>query len=87
MNPHRHLVILIGTILVALMGLFPPWRFQRLATAYVPVEQPAGYSLVFRPPPQPDEHTGVSIDTPRLAVEWITTILLCSGLVILLRRE
>jgi len=45
MNRHQNLVILIGTILIALMGLFPPWRVDRVVTIGPLIEQPAGYAL------------------------------------------
>jgi hypothetical protein len=71
-----------------LTGLFPPWQFttdkdsvnggKRDAFSYEPPSQgahsrkPAGYSLVFRPPTNPDSSAGngVQIDFGRLSLEW-----------------
>src|ERR1017187_48672 len=70
-----------------LTGLFPPWQFTtdkdsvnggRIAFSYVPPSQgvhsrkPAGYSLLFTPPTNPDnsEGNGVQIDLGRLILEW-----------------
>lgn len=70
-----------------LTGLFPPWQFTtdkdsvnggKIAFSYVPPSQgvhshkPAGYSLLFTPPTNPDSSAGngVQIDFGRLVLEW-----------------
>jgi hypothetical protein len=71
-----------------LTGLFPPWQFttdtdsvnggKRDAFSYQPPSQgvhsrkPAGYSLLFTPPTNPDTSAGngVQIDFGRLSLEW-----------------
>ena len=76
---------LIITVLVAfiLTGLFPPWQFTTDKDSvnghdFVPPSQgvhsrkPAGYSLLFTPPVNPDGSAGngVQIDYGRLSLEW-----------------
>jgi len=71
-----------------LTGVFPPWQFttdkdsvnggKRDAFSYEPPSQgvhsrkPAGYSLLFTPPANPDGSAGngVEIDFGRLSLEW-----------------
>jgi hypothetical protein len=71
-----------------LTGVFPPWQFttdkdsvnggKKDAFSYEPPSQgvhsrkPAGYSLLFTPPANPDGSTGngVQIDFGRLILEW-----------------
>jgi hypothetical protein len=76
---------LIITALVAfiLTGLFPPWQFttdkdsvgghQFVSPSQgVHSRNPAGYSLLFTPPVNPDSSAGngVQIDFGRLSLEW-----------------
>jgi hypothetical protein len=76
---------LIISVLVAfiLTGLFPPWQFTTDKDSvnghdFVPPSQgvhsrkPAGYSLLFTPPVNPDSSAGngVQVDFGRLFVEW-----------------
>jgi len=94
-NPRQKSVLLVGILLIGLAALFPPWN---LVDQYWPysrdVERFAGYSFLFAPPAPlpPTRDTRVTatvsrIDSRRLAVEWVTIVLVVTGLLLLFRCQ
>jgi len=80
-------LIITALVAFILTGLFPPWQYTvdkssvsgfKQGFGYVPPSQgvhsrkPAGYSLLFTPPANPDSSAGngVQIDFGRLVLEW-----------------
>jgi len=76
-------LIIAALVAFILIGLFPPWQFTTDKDSvggheFVPPSQgvhsrkPAGYSLLFTPPTNPDSSAGngVQIDYGRLFIEW-----------------
>jgi hypothetical protein len=88
----QRLALAIGTILVVLAGLFPPWNY----VAAIPrsgnaIRRSAGYAPLFFPPTVPaggvepttgwgSEFVGVEINSGVLFAEWITLVLATGGL-------
>jgi hypothetical protein len=82
MSTKRSAVLRIGSILILVLALFPPWRIQSYAYAEVggsavPCEIRAGYSFLFSPPSEPSKgwatwpRVGEAlIDLPLLLAEW-----------------
>ena len=81
-------LIVTALVAFILTGLFPPWQYTtdkdsdngfKQGFGYVPPSQgvhsrkPAGYSLFFTPPVNPDNSAGngVQIDFGRLSLEWV----------------
>lgn len=70
-------IVLAGTALFILMGLFPPWTY----TGDTGHEKPAGYALIITPPEPPSvlgrvyrrfkDVKGVKLDWSRLIVQWL----------------
>jgi hypothetical protein len=80
-------LIITALVAFILTGLIPPWQYTtdkgsvngfKQGFGYVPPSQgvhsrkPAGYSLLFTPPANPDGSAGngVQIDFGRLVLEW-----------------
>jgi hypothetical protein len=72
MKPRR--LLLIAASLFILSCLFPPWQYtaDRNGSAGYHSRNPAGSSLLFDPPTNPDRNygSGVQIDFGRLFIEW-----------------
>ena len=69
MNRVQRAIATMGLVLILLMGLFPPWR--------VPVgarSESYGYNLIVMTP-----LPFAIIDTNRLAVQWVTVLLVTLG--------
>ena len=69
----RRLVTVVVLLLVALMGLIPPWTKYTASPRGLNIEKPAGYSFIFAPP-QPDGYygsQGVKVDVKRLLIQWV----------------
>ena len=81
-------LIIAALVAFILTGLFPPWQYTtdkdsvngfKQGFGFMPPSQgfhsrnPAGYSLLFTPPANPDNSAGngVQIDFGRLFLEWI----------------
>jgi hypothetical protein len=80
-------LIITALVAFVVTGLFPPWEYTtdkdsvngfKQGFGFVPPSQgvhsrkPAGYSLLFTPPVNPDTSAGngVQIDFGRLSLEW-----------------
>ena len=74
-NDKARWVIIVGVIVFLLMGLFPPWYVGKGGDyiSYV------GYALIFSPPPNDNILFPSSIDTTRLAVQWLTVVVATVG--------
>jgi hypothetical protein len=74
-------------VVVVLMGLFPPWISVYKNSRFYS-KQPLGYSFIFAPPSAPEASRayGVSVDYPRLSLQWILVLLL-GGLGILFTKK
>ena len=83
----KAMIIITALVVFILTGLFPPWQYTtdkdsvnggKEGFGFVPPSQgvhsrkPAGYSLLFSPPTNPDGSAGngVQIDFGRLFIEW-----------------
>jgi hypothetical protein len=97
MNSKQKEVLLVGTLLVLLMILFPPWGYFDIDSSG---KSSAGYHFILTPPPlkSPQEMFGVSqmhvpntmrvrIDDVRLIVQLLVTVPITLGLVPLLSNR
>src|SRR6266568_959797 len=70
--------------------LIPPWQFtaDRNGNGGFHSHKPAGYSLIFVPPTNPDQNqwNGVQIDFGRLFIEWAALVVV-AGLILFLKNE
>jgi hypothetical protein len=94
-NRKQRIVILIGTILIALMLLFPPWVSRMVRPG---VDTNAGYGFLLDPSFRikidvgnlalnRDFNSFVQIDTPRLFIQCLVVVILCAGTVFLFHRK
>lgn len=74
--PKERIVIVCGSILIVLAGLYPPWT-ERLPYG---IDRAGPYSPIWRPP------AGDTVDLARLGIEWIVIVVL-TGLVLFLFRK
>lgn len=75
LNDKQQKIVIVGIVLFALMGLFPPWTYTVDAQA-IHRERPAGYTLIISPP-EPEEKAiafGVKIDISRLVIQWLVLV-------------
>jgi hypothetical protein len=99
MNQKQKLTLWIGIAVVALIGLFPPWNsVQTIATAggVIRSTRSAGHALLFAPPVVLEPHVkhnfpldvlDVELDTTRLVVELVFTLIVGGGLVVALKNS
>jgi hypothetical protein len=68
----RRRAMILGLLLFAAMGLFPPWVQTFSPPGAPPTTTPAGYHPIFDPPmpERGNELAGVRIDVSRLAIQW-----------------
>jgi len=90
MNGRQRWAALVGTVLVLLTGLFPPWRGAISGSAW---ERRAGYSFLFWPPTHiwlgsqdSGYPTEAHVDLPMLVDQW-GVIVAATGLAVLLLKE
>lgn len=81
----RHIIMWTGLVLIAGMGLCPPWK-ESLNVRSVKAETPMTYYPIFSPPPKPHNAPayGVCIDTERLLIQWFIVALMTGGLMLTL---
>lgn len=80
LNDNQKLVILIGTVAVFAMGIYPPWEWLgQLGTST------GGYGFIFVPPAP--EGPGDRIDLGRLLVQLGVAVLVTIGLVLSLQTR
>lgn len=76
-NRHKQLALLL--FLLAMLLLFPPWRYTYSEPGMAPVEKPAKRAFLFSPPHPEEgaaEYGGVAIDLRRLLLEMFAVGLL-----------
>jgi len=84
MNDRQRIVLCVGLVVMAVMGLRPPWVVT-FDNGYVHSRTDAGYGLVWDPPARP--RGGITIDASRLAVMWVAVGLVTAvGLLLAGRR-
>lgn len=98
LNQKQKITLWVGIVIVALTGLFPPWNsIQTIATAGGAIRstRSAGYALIFMPPVGLEPHVkhnfpldvlDVEVDTTRLAIELVFTLVVLGGLLVVLRN-
>ncbi len=90
MNKAQKVVLGVGIGAIALMGLFPPWNLT-FAVRGLHSTTPAGYALISEPPAlSPDKDARfytVSIDIPRLLIQWAIVAAVTGGLVLLISNR
>lgn len=87
MNKKQMCVLWPGIVLVAWMGLFPPWIYT-YHSGSVHSEKSAGYSLILDPPSperSSNNYGGVRLDVSRLAVQLVVVCFVTGGLIASLR--
>lgn len=86
---HRK-VIIFSVLALVLSGLFPPWIYTFNAPGARSTEYPAGYHLIFDPPPsqrEKDKWAGVRIDYMRLLIQWAMIGAIVGGAIALRRKD
>jgi len=91
MNAKQKKVLWIGMILMALMGLFPPWvmvypSFMGTDIKRSIVIVPAGYAPIFNPPATRG-WGAPRLDFSRLFLQWGTVGILVGGLLLILKDK
>ncbi len=77
--------MVLGLVLLALLGLFPPWTQSITAPTGYHQEKPLGYGFILSPPQPESGVYSVTLDFRRLAVSWAVVTFVIGGLVVLLR--
>jgi cobalamin biosynthesis protein CobD/CbiB len=85
MNKGQRVSAVAGLLLLALLGLFPPWTESVTAYTGYHQERPLGYGLLWSPPEPRDRDYSVALDYQRLAVSWAVVIFLAGVVVVLLQ--
>ena len=78
MNSEQKIVLLIGIVIFALMGIFPPWvqYYYRSIHGNAKRIQPIEYAFLGQPP-----NKLCQIDTSRLYVQWSVVAVTTGGLI------
>jgi len=84
-NRHQKRVVALGFVLLALLGLFPPWTQSLTAPTGFHKEVPLAYGFILSPPKTESEVYSVTLDVRRLAVSWAVVMFVIGGLVVLLQ--
>lgn len=71
MSRRRNLCVWAGSLVLAVVVLFPPWMAARHTSYQVPDQRVLGVSPLWSPPGSPGRGYLVSIDVPVLALEVI----------------
>lgn len=97
MNRRQTLTLWAGLAVVCLLGMFPPWTLvQTIATGTGPIQssRSLGYAPIFSPPTTDEvtkkitlEANQVQIDTTRLAVELVFTLIIVAGLALAFKKD
>jgi len=78
--------VVLGLVLLALLGLFPPWTQSVTAPTGFHKEVPLAYGFILSPPEPGSEIYSVTLDFRRLAVSWAVVVFVVGALVLVLRR-
>ncbi len=81
-------IIVFAVAAFVLSGLFPPWITTFNPPGGQTAQTPAGYHLIFDPPPATMENrfAGVQIDGTRLLIQWAIIGAILAGAVVLRRK-
>ncbi len=75
MNDRQRKVLCAGLVVMAVMGLFPPW-VGTLNRGVLHLRKDAGYGIIWAPPrPLEDDSYSVEIDVGRLVIQWAVAAL------------
>lgn len=89
MNKAQKNVVIVGLVIAALMGLFPPWENSVYDNGHkITIAQ--GHEFIVTPPlgenrkgkPYPDNYQSdltVSVDWDRLLLQWVIVFFLTAG--------
>ena len=82
-------IIGFAVIVFVLTGLFPPWITTFNPPGGQMAQTPAGYHLIFDPPPatRKNKFAGVQIDSTRLLVQWAIIGAILAGTTVLRRKD
>lgn len=89
LNSKQKNILIIGVVAILLMGAVPPWTYTFKSTSTYS-ETPAGYGFIASPPSRrvASGMHGIKMDTSRLFIQWITTIVAISiGLMLAAKKE
>lgn len=75
MNRKQKLALVVSVVVVALMGLYPPWK--QAGTNSVPLE----YAPIFSPPPSRSPENGLEVDLVRLFLQAGVVAIVSAGLI------
>ncbi|HZT34365.1 MAG TPA: hypothetical protein VFA15_00485, partial [Nitrososphaera sp.] len=75
MNNQQKAAFLCGVIIIAVMGLYPPWKEAG------PKGLPLEYGPIFAPPAAPHPENGMEVDFVRLLLQVGVAAILSSGLI------
>lgn len=90
MSRGQRRVLVVATVVVGLMGLFPAWERNISRGASKRVED-LGYDFVFSPPAVPygsqynAGHPRIAVD--RLVIQWVTVVLVAAGAMMAIGRK
>jgi hypothetical protein len=87
MNRKQRVAIVLGLVLLALLGLFPPWTDSLTAPMGYHQELPSGYHFLFSTPRPFDDRHSITLDLKRLTVSWTVVLLLTGVIVVLLHSS
>jgi hypothetical protein len=74
-------IIICGALVFLLCGLFPPWLYTISGPYAARSERSAGFNFLFNAPePKIGISHGITLDTPRLAVEWLCVLAVTGAL-------
>ena len=94
MNKKQKTAILIGTLLVLLMGLCPPWETQPSGASGPSLQM--GYGFILNPPAPgffnesirvESLHIYSTVNMSRLIMQWAAVVLVVTGLVLVLKDK
>ena len=67
-------VLLLGAVLGAGMGVYPPWAISYQERGKGQVQEDVGYEWIFTPP-----FDDAYVDVRRLGVQWMAVVLFVGG--------
>lgn len=87
MNRKQKTCLLVGILVIAAMGIYPPWVF-RVDLGGATLNRDYGYALIWEPPERQFNSQGnkyatiPDIDLGRLCVQWVVAVVITGGLII-----
>ena len=82
MKKNQKTALWIGIIVIALIGLFPPWVQMHEVEGPYKGKYDKGYSPIFAPPKSPAE-----IDISRLLIQWFIVAVIAAGAIVTLKDK